>query len=158
MTRFFRFLRYLKFVFTIFIKGGFVSPLASVTILAGAHYAISSHVRIYRHVRIVLGENAFLSIGSNTIINPMSTILVRSSVMIGNRVKIAHLCTIVDHNYQLPDPLSCSSFSIDDIIVGDDSILYTSSVILKGVRLPPLSVIPCLSTVKKYNSSGFIVS
>jgi acetyltransferase-like isoleucine patch superfamily enzyme len=158
MTRLPRFIRYLQFIFVVYFKGGFVSPLASITIFEGADFKISSKVKIYRHTRIVLAKNSFLSIGSSCLINPMSTILVRAHVTIGARVKIAHLCTIVDHNYKFTDNSGWSAFSADHISIGDDSILYASSVILKGVSLPPFTVIPCLSVVDRFNSHKFMSS
>ena len=127
-----RFIRYIFFVCQVISKGGFISPLATVHISRGAVYTLGNNVRIYRSCRIVLSENAQLILGSNCIINPYCSLLVRSSVTIEHDVKVAHMCTIVDHNYTMSPAYRKHKFSSVPITIG----LFCSLLFLLYSKAP----------------------
>lgn len=99
-------------------------------------------------------KNASLLIGDNVGISS-SVIWSHKSITIGNRVSIGAMCTIIDsdcHSLNYKD--RGTSFDLKNkidspIVVGDDVLIGTRSIILKGVTIGPRSIIGAGSVVVK---------
>lgn len=110
-----------------------------------------------RNIRssIFVNTNASLIIGNNVGISS-SCIWVDKSIVIGDNVRIGANCTIIDTDCHSLDYLKRrNSFSdkIDtkskDIIIDNDVLIGTSSLILKGVHIGARSIIGAGSVVTK---------
>lgn len=128
---------------------------SKVNIGAGSH--VSGVIQVFNNCgKVTMGNNCFLG--------DYSRIISAENVYIGNRVQIAHMCSIMDNNVHSIDPdkrhkeflTNVSHGLIDifdipknEIIIEDDVWIASHCIIMKGVTIGRGAIIGSGSVVTK---------
>lgn len=160
----------LRFKFFMFLVGGnygeklkvdgkvFVRSQASGTVKIGSNFTLNSRagsnlVGVTNYASFQSIGNGIIQIGNNC--GFTSTVLsARTSIKIGNNVKIGGNTRIYDHDYHslnylerrnsIEDSKGCKSAEVE---IGDDVFIGANSTILKGVKIGARSIIGTGSVV-----------
>ena len=108
-------------------------------------------VTIRNGVCIIIPESGHVSIGSDVNINQHTKIYANDYVEIGNHFRAGWECQILDSDCHLVynDNKKEIKSPIRPIIIGDNVWLASRSTIMKGVYIPPFSIISSNSLVNK---------
>jgi acetyltransferase-like isoleucine patch superfamily enzyme len=127
-------------------------PLSSkIYLFPGASLNLGKNVCIGSGCVISLLPNSSLSIGDGSIINNGCYIYVSSKVEIGAYSRIAHYCSIIDHDYDFRGGGNYFNLPIisSPITVGNYVWIGAYAMLLKGVSIGDGAVIGAKSLVRK---------
>jgi acetyltransferase-like isoleucine patch superfamily enzyme len=124
---------------------------ATIYIHRGAVFRIGRGVRIGKGTLISVLPGATLMIHDGCIINNGSYIQVQDRVEIGQNTRIAHYCSIVDHDYDFRESavLNDSSKTSAPIVIGSNVWLGAYVMLLKGVRIGDGAIVGAKALVTK---------
>jgi acetyltransferase-like isoleucine patch superfamily enzyme len=140
-------------------------PTASVHLQGRAADAI--RVGAHSHIRgelLVFGHGGRVSIGDYCYVGEQTRLWSASSITIGNRVLISHLCTIMDNLTHPEDPQARHAqfrhiiekgFPLQDdlgerpVVIDDDALIGCHCVILRGVTIGAGAIIGAGSVVTR---------
>jgi maltose O-acetyltransferase len=108
-------------------------------------------------VIISLHENAQLILSEKSWIGPGTIIYTSQKISIGKNVRIAHYCSIVDHDYFVNSSDKFGKRISSPISISDEVWLGASCIILKGVNIGTNSVIAAATTITKNINANCIV-
>lgn len=108
-------------------------------------------VRIFNGVSIVIPQNGHISIGSDVMINQLTKIYANESVEIGNHCRFGWECQILDSDCHLVynDNKKEIKRPLQKIVIGDNVWIASRSTVMKGVYIPPFSIVSGNSLVNK---------
>lgn len=113
---------------------------------------IEDHVIINRNC-MIQAKNGHIKLGKRTSLGSNSTIFSVSGVELGEAVLTAAGCTISGGNYKFDDTntaiMDQSAFSKGPIIIGSNTWLGTSAIVLDGVKIGEGAIIGAATVVYK---------
>lgn len=132
-------------------KGSRISFGAVVYIHPGAHLSIGRNVRIGKDCVISLLPGACLTIQDGCIINRGSYIYVQDRIYIGPNTRVAHYCSIVDHDYDFRRRVGLHEAPkiSAPIEIGSNVWLGAYVMVLKGVQIGDGAVVGAKALVSK---------
>jgi acetyltransferase-like isoleucine patch superfamily enzyme len=149
----------------IYFKNNILNSGEASKIKIGSGTHITGIIQVFKNCgTVTIGENCFLG--------DYSRIISAENVQIGNRVQIAHMCSIMDNDVHSIDPdkrhkeflSNVSNGQIDlfdipkkQIIIEDDVWIASHCIIMKGVKIGRGSVIGAGSVVTKNIPPSVIV-
>jgi acetyltransferase-like isoleucine patch superfamily enzyme len=127
----------------------YISFNATIYISASSNFKIGKFVRVRPGSIISIHENATLFLGSGSWIGPGVVIYCAEKITIGRNTRIAHYCSLIDHDYAYRDTRLFQNRVSSPILIGDDVWLGSSVTILKGVTIGDGSIIASSTLVNK---------
>ena len=127
----------------------FISFNATIYIGASSNFKIGKFVRVRPGSIISIHENATLFLGNGSWIGPGVVIYCAEKITIGKNTRIAHYCSLIDHDYAYRDTRLFQNRVSSPILIGDDVWLGSSVTILKGVTIGDGSIIASSTLVNK---------
>ena len=108
-------------------------------------------ILIHNGVSLIVSENGKISIGSDCLINQLTKIYANSLVKIGDHCRIGWECQLLDSDCHLiyNDVKRRIQSPISPIEIGNNVWIASRTTILKGVTIPPYSIISGNSLVNK---------
>jgi len=153
--------------FRLIFLGSWISLESKVNILPGGKIKIGKGVRIAKNSVISVLPGAKLEINDNSLIGHGVTIYCSKSIIVGKNCRIAHYCSIIDHDYEVNSktinvPWGDKSKISKRIFIADNVWLGAHVVILKGVSIGKNCIIGASALVsvsikenlKAYSSSA----
>ena len=150
----------------IIFLGSWVSLESKINILPGGSVKIGKGVRIAKNSVISVLHGARLEINDDSLIGHGVTIYCAESIKIGRNCRIAHNCSIIDHDYEVNSktihvPWSKKNKISKPIFIADNVWMGAHAVIRKGVSIGKNSIIgasalvsmPIKENLKAYSSS-----
>lgn len=134
----------------VFWRGGWISLSAKLYLHQGGHIAVGRGVRILHGAVISVLPKAQLDLGDGCILNHGSVVYCASQIYIGSNVRVAHYCSLIDHDYDYRSQKSFDAPKISiPIRLGDNVWLGANVIVLKGVTIGCNSVVGALTLVSK---------
>lgn len=132
--------------FCLIFRGSWISVGAKINIIPGAKLKIGRKVRIATNSVISVLPGAILEIGDNSLIGHGVTIFSAKSISVGKNCRIAHYCSIIDHDYEINDktlnvPWSEKRKICKSIFISNNVWLGAHVTILKGASIGCNSVV-----------------
>lgn len=146
-----------------------LDPTAMLYATASIHLqgrpADSIRVGAHSHVRgelLVFGHGGRVELGSWCYVGEQTRVWSAASIVIGSRVLISHLCTVIDNLTHPEDPIARHrqfrhiverGFPTDDdlgerpVRIGDDVLIGAHAVILRGVTIGAGAIVGAGSVV-----------
>lgn len=125
----------------------FISFSATIYISSSSKFKIGKFVRIRPGAIISIHDNATLILDNGCWIGPGVVIYSSEKIIIGKNTRIAHYCSIIDHDYNIRLKNSFQHRISSPIYIGDEVWLGSSVTILKGVNIGDGSVIASASLI-----------
>jgi acetyltransferase-like isoleucine patch superfamily enzyme len=91
---------------------------------------------------VVIGKNAIVDIAAGVYIGDYCNIRAHKMIKIGAGSKIAQFVSLVDHDYDFQSVNWGDSFKANSIEIGARCMLGAGAVVLRGVTVPPDSIVP----------------
>lgn len=139
-------------------QGAWISFGATIYIQSGGSLKVGRGVRVLHGSVLSILPDAILELKDGCILNHGVVIYCASRIEIGRQSRIAHYCSILDHDYDIhtggawfEKPKILSPISI-----GDNVWIGAHTVILKGVTIGDRCVIGAHTLVKKSVSDGML--
>jgi acetyltransferase-like isoleucine patch superfamily enzyme len=132
-------------------RGAWISLGATVYIHPGAKFKIGRGAKVASGCVISVLPDAILVLKDRCIINRGSIIYSANAIEIGIGVRVAHYCSIIDHDYEFHSGDLCFEKPVISapIVIGDNVWLGAYAIILKGVTIGEGSIIGAQTMVKK---------
>jgi len=132
-------------------RGCRISFGAEIYICRGAQFHFGHNVRIGRGCVISILPGGRLTIHDNCIINNGTYVYVQDQVAVGPNTRIAHYCSIVDHDYDFRNHLSPYNAPkvSSPITIGSNVWLGAYVMVLKGVDIGDGAVVGAKALVCK---------
>ena len=153
--------------FRLLFLGSWISLGTKINILPGGRVSIGKRVRIAKNSIISVLPGAKLEINDDSLIGHGVTIYSAKSIKIGKNCRIAHYCSIIDHDYEVNSktinvPWRDKSKISKPIFIADNVWLGAHVVILKGVSIgknciigaSTLVCVPIKENLKAYSSQA----
>lgn len=131
--------------------GKFISVNQKPLIINQGTIHLGDEVRIWSNInrtKIFVDKGGELTVGTNSRINGVH-ISVSEQVQIGNNVRIAPYCIIIDNDYHKIDDHFSDEGSRKPIIIEDDVWITMNCMIMKGVRIGRGAVIAAGAVVTR---------
>lgn len=106
-------------------------------------------------VSLSVGPTGSLDMGNDVFLNQGVRIHAEDSVVIGNRVEIWDLVSIMDTNFHAIEP--GSDIEIAPVVVGDECWIYSGATLLPGVHLGSGTVVAAGAVVTKSSPARSVV-
>ncbi len=117
-------------------RSSWISVFAELRIYPGACFNIGRRSRVTRGSIIHVYDDSKMDIGDDVWIGPYNIIYCQSSILISNRVRVSHFCTITDNDYVVSrtnnERINFQEKRCSRIKVGENSWLCANSTILRG--------------------------
>ena len=132
-------------------RGSLISLRATVYIHSGGHLEIGRGVSIAQNAVLQVLPGAILELKDGCKIGPGVVIYCASRVSIGSQTRLAHYCSILDHDYDIHagEPWFEKPKISSPIIIGGNTLIASYAVILKGVTIGDRCVIGAQTMVRK---------
>jgi len=115
---------------------------------------------LYKNITIYKKDNAIFKLGKYSHIAPYGYMLLGdNNLMIGDNVAIAPYCSIFCSSNNIPklnDRLYKDSYINGDVLIGDNILIGTGSVILPNTTIEDNVVVASNSTVKGQLEAGWL--
>lgn len=140
-------------------RGSWISLGATVHIHSGGRLKIGQGVGVAKHSVLSVLPGAILELKDGCIIGHGVTIFCANRVVVGAQSRIAHYCSLVDHDYNIHAGESWFERPkiSSPIIMGDNVWLGAHAIILKGVTIGHQCVIGAQTIVLKSVPEGMLV-
>lgn len=157
----------------IYGKIGIMLRAARIRVLAltlGSEFSLGATVYIHQGGRILLGRgvrvakgcvitvlpDAVLELKDGCILNHGAVVYCANEITIGRNSRIAHYCSLIDHDYDFRNQGSTFEASkiSSPIMLGDEVWLGANVVVLKGVTIGSKSVVGAHTLVNKSIPEG----
>ena len=140
-------------------RGSWLSLMATVYIHSSGHLVIGKGVRVAQGSVLSILPGAVLELKDACIINHGVTIYCASKIVIGRQSRIAHYCSIIDHDYDIhTDNVWFERPKImSPIIIGEHVWLGAHVFVCKGITIGDQCVIGAQTMVRKSISDGMLV-
>ena len=134
-----------------FTRGSWISLGATVYIHSGARLEIGSGVRVAQGSVLSILPGAVLTLNDGCIINHGVTVYCASRIVVGSYSRIAHYCSILDHDYDIHsgDSWFKKPKITLPIIIGEHVWLGAYVSIFKGVTIGRRCVIGAQTMIRK---------
>lgn len=126
--------------FRLLFLGSWISLGTKINILPGGRVSIGKRVRIAKNSIISVLPGAKLEINDDSLLGHGITIYCAKLIKIGKNCRIAHNCSIIDHDYYVSSktihvPWSKKKKIAKPILIADNVWMGAHVVILKGVSI-----------------------
>ena len=140
-------------------RGSWISLGATVHIHSGGCLKIGHRVGVAKHSVLSVLPGAILELKDGCIIGHGVTIFSANRVIVGAKSRIAHYCSLVDHDYDIHTGESWFEMPkiSSPIIVGDNVWLGSHAIILKGVTIGRQCVIGAQTIVLESVPEGMLI-
>jgi acetyltransferase-like isoleucine patch superfamily enzyme len=140
-------------------RGSWISLGATIHIHSGGCLKIGQRVGIAKNAVLSVLPGAILELKDGCMIGHGVTIFCANSVIVGAQSRIAHYCSLVDHDYDIHAGESWFERPkiSSPIIMGDKVWLGAHAIILKGVTIGRQCVIGAQTIVLKSVPEGMLV-
>lgn len=137
-------------------RGSWISFSAKLHIHPGGTLLVGHGVRVLHGVVLSVLPGALLELKDGCILNHGVVIYCASRIEIGSKSRIAHYCSVIDHDYDIRN--TSSSFDAPKIsapiVMGANVWLGANVVVLKGVTIGSKCIIGAHTLVNKSISEG----
>jgi acetyltransferase-like isoleucine patch superfamily enzyme len=132
-------------------RGSWISFSAKLYAQPGSVIRIGRNVRVLHASVISILPGAELELRDGCIINHGCVVYSAQRVTIGRNTRVAHYCSIVDHDYDFRSATSLSDAPARAaaVYIGDEVWLGASVVVLKGVSIGNRSVVGAHAVVSR---------
>lgn len=139
-------------------RGSLISLRATVHIHSGGRLEIGRGVSIVQNAVIHVLPGAVLVLKDGCKLGPGVVIYCASRVSIGSQSRLAHYCSILDHDYDIhaDEPWFEKPKISSPIIIGDNVLIASYAIILKGVTIGDRCVIGAHTMVRKSVPGGML--
>ena len=141
------------------LKGSWISFGATIYIHSGGKFEIGRGVRVAQDSVLSVLPGAVLVLKDRCIINHGVTIYCADRVVVGSQSRIAHYCSILDHDYNIHS--GNSRFNkpkkTSAIFIGENVWLGAYVIVFKGVSIADHCVIGAQTMVRKSIAEKMVV-
>lgn len=112
---------------------------------------LGENVTIRNGANVIVGRKGCISIGNDVFINYKSLIYSNMSVIIDNNVNISWNVQIMDsdHHFVYNETDKSIKYFSAPIVIGYNSWIGNNSIVCKGSKIPPQSILACGSLLNK---------
>lgn len=139
-------------------RGSRISLSAKLQIHKGGALIVGRGVRVLHGSVLSVLPGAVLELKDGCILNHGVVVYCASRIEIGRESRIAHYCSVIDHDYDIRS--SDSAFDVPKvstpIIIGNNVWVGANTVILRGATIGKQCVIGAKSLVKKSVPDGML--
>lgn len=132
-------------------RGSRISLSATIYLHPGAELKIGRGVRVDRGCLVSVLPGAVLELKDGCTINPGTFIYCANRVEIGRGTRIAHYCSILDHDYDvgIGGPAFDKPKIAEPVTIGENVWIGAYAIVMKGAEIGDGSVVGAQTMVRK---------
>ncbi len=133
------------------LNGSRISLSAKLYLYPGATLRVGRGVKVMYGCVLSVLPDATLELGDHSALNPGTFVYCADSIKIGTGARVAHYCSILDHDYAI----SSSGASFEEgkisspVVIGKNVWLGAHVMVMKGVSIGDGAVIGAQSMVRR---------